>query len=190
MPRTTAQNNAIKERRKQTVCKAALRLFSKQEFSKITIDDITQAAHCSHGLFYHYFKNQEDIFLAIEANLIGEENSKYRIDFAQLENHGNLNSFFSSLETILDGGENLIRYYEALARNDFDFKAVPSRYYKEEDKQSFCNFIEKAMEQKEIRGGNPKEIASLFLLMVKNNLRKNSRKKDVYFSLDTLKRIF
>ena len=31
-------------------------------YDNATVDDIVKKAKCSHGLFYHYFKNKKEIF--------------------------------------------------------------------------------------------------------------------------------
>lgn len=65
MPRTGEANALLKDERKESIMDAALRLFSISGYDTITINDITKAAHCSHGLFYHYFASKEELFHAI-----------------------------------------------------------------------------------------------------------------------------
>jgi AcrR family transcriptional regulator len=74
MPRTNEDNQAIKDERKSKIMKASLRLFSTVGYDTVTINDITKTAHCSHGLFYHYFASKEELFHAIM-----EESKKNRI---------------------------------------------------------------------------------------------------------------
>ena len=62
MPRTPEQNANIRDKRKAKILKKALKLFAINGFDNVTVDDITEAANCSHGLFYHYFKTREDIY--------------------------------------------------------------------------------------------------------------------------------
>ena len=64
MPRSSEQNQAIKDKRRVHIIKAAIKVFAENGYDKIAIDDITRAAACSH-LFYHYFKNKEEILTAI-----------------------------------------------------------------------------------------------------------------------------
>ena len=55
-----------KERRikakKQTILKDALKIFCQKGLKETTIDDICEKANLSHGLFYHYFRNKEELF--------------------------------------------------------------------------------------------------------------------------------
>jgi AcrR family transcriptional regulator len=74
MPRTSEQNESIRDKRKTKILERTLRLFAINGFDSVTIDDITVACNCSHGLFYHYFKSKEDVFNA----LIELKNEKYK----------------------------------------------------------------------------------------------------------------
>ncbi|MFA5481069.1 MAG: TetR/AcrR family transcriptional regulator [Bacilli bacterium] len=62
MPKTPEQNQLIKEQRKQNILLTALRLFSIRGYDSVVVGDITKEAHCSHGLFYHYYRNKADVF--------------------------------------------------------------------------------------------------------------------------------
>lgn len=55
-----------KERRikakKETILKDALKIFCQKGLRETTIDDVCERANLSHGLFYHYFKNKEELY--------------------------------------------------------------------------------------------------------------------------------
>ena len=53
MPRTAAQNEAIRDKRKDKMMNKTLKLFAIKGFDSITIDDISKASNCAHGRFYH-----------------------------------------------------------------------------------------------------------------------------------------
>jgi AcrR family transcriptional regulator len=65
MPKTPEQNQQIKDERRANILNTALRLFALYGYDSIVINDITREANCSHGLFYHYFKNKVDLFLEL-----------------------------------------------------------------------------------------------------------------------------
>ncbi|MFA6780841.1 MAG: TetR/AcrR family transcriptional regulator [Bacilli bacterium] len=65
MPKTPEQNQQIKDERKARILDTALRLFALRGYDLVVINDITKEAECSHGLFYHYFKNKADLFLEL-----------------------------------------------------------------------------------------------------------------------------
>ena len=70
MPRTEEQNKLIKDRRRAKIVRAAIRVFSEKGYDKVAVDDITKAAKCSHGLFYHYFESKAEIMIAIFNEII------------------------------------------------------------------------------------------------------------------------
>ena len=74
MPRTPAQNQTIKDRRRSKLILFALKAFAEYGYDHTAIDDITRPAKCSHGLFYHYFSSKEAVFDAlIDEVLLGAD---------------------------------------------------------------------------------------------------------------------
>ena len=51
-----------KEARKREIAIAGLKAFCEKGYAGTTIEDIVKKAGCSHGLFYHYFKNKKEVF--------------------------------------------------------------------------------------------------------------------------------
>lgn len=51
-----------KEKRKDEIIYSAIKVFCEKGYNGATVDDIVKKAGCSHGLFYHYFKNKKTIF--------------------------------------------------------------------------------------------------------------------------------
>jgi AcrR family transcriptional regulator len=54
-----------KEQRKNDIIDAAERVFFKKGHENATMDDVAEAAELSKGTLYLYFKNKEDLYLAI-----------------------------------------------------------------------------------------------------------------------------
>ena len=61
-PRTEEQNAQIKDKRKEEIMSAALKVFARRGFANTKIGDIASMAGVSHGLVYHYFNSKEEIF--------------------------------------------------------------------------------------------------------------------------------
>ena len=61
MPRSREQFSEMKDERLNSICGAALPLFSLYG-KKVSIDAISNKAKCSHGIVYHYFKNSDEIY--------------------------------------------------------------------------------------------------------------------------------
>lgn len=53
----------IKDRRKNEIISAGVKIFSEKGFYKTKVKDITDALDMSTGTFYIYFKNKEELFL-------------------------------------------------------------------------------------------------------------------------------
>ncbi|HKK12804.1 MAG TPA: TetR/AcrR family transcriptional regulator [Flavobacteriaceae bacterium] len=58
-PRTEAQLEALKLRRKEQIIKKSLVLFAKNGYFNTSISDIAKATGISKGLLYNYFENKE-----------------------------------------------------------------------------------------------------------------------------------
>lgn len=65
MPKNKIQNEKVKEKRRNEIIVTATKIFAFNNYSSVTIDDITNQLKCSHGLFYHYFENKEDLFIVV-----------------------------------------------------------------------------------------------------------------------------
>jgi len=65
MPRTEAENQRIRDERREQILQAAIQVFARQGYAATKIADIADAAHSSHGLVYHYFESKEVIFMTL-----------------------------------------------------------------------------------------------------------------------------
>ncbi len=54
--------NTQKNQRENDIILGALKVFCEKGYDGATVNDIVKKAKCSHGLFYHYFKNKKEIF--------------------------------------------------------------------------------------------------------------------------------
>lgn len=54
--------NTQKNMRENDIILGALKVFCEKGYDGATVNDIVKKAKCSHGLFYHYFKNKKEIF--------------------------------------------------------------------------------------------------------------------------------
>ena len=72
MPRTKAQNEAIRTEKRQLIMDTALQLFAEEGYISASIDKIAQKAGISKGLLYTYFNNKEDLLYQILLSGIGK----------------------------------------------------------------------------------------------------------------------
>ena len=47
--------------KRQEILDGALKAFCEHGIKSTTIDDICEKINCSHGLFYHYYKNKDEL---------------------------------------------------------------------------------------------------------------------------------
>jgi AcrR family transcriptional regulator len=72
---TPAQERELRAQGKKTMRKlldAAMTVFEKRGYHAARVDDIVKVAKTSHGTFYLYFANKEDLFRTLTAD-VGEE---------------------------------------------------------------------------------------------------------------------
>ncbi len=62
--RMTARKRQALEMRSR-IQSAALDLFDREGFENVSVEEIAQAAGCSVGNIYHYFKSKDEIYLAV-----------------------------------------------------------------------------------------------------------------------------
>lgn len=80
MPRTAADNQRIKDERREDILAAARSVFVRKGLAAAKISDVAQAAGLSHGLVYHYFASKE----AMYAELIERLFARATLDLARL----------------------------------------------------------------------------------------------------------
>lgn len=65
MPRTTKQNEQIREAAKTTIIESALILFAQKGYATTNMRQIGQQAGVSTGLTYHYFDSKQSLLRAV-----------------------------------------------------------------------------------------------------------------------------
>lgn len=55
------KKNAKKELKRQQILDGALKAFCEKGVDGSTVDDICEKVGCSHGLFYHYYQNKDEL---------------------------------------------------------------------------------------------------------------------------------
>jgi TetR/AcrR family transcriptional regulator, fatty acid metabolism regulator protein len=70
------RSNVIKHKKKdirrRQIIQAAIEVFGKSNFKNACISEIAQKANIAEGTIYQYFKNKEDLFFSIPAEMIEE----------------------------------------------------------------------------------------------------------------------
>ncbi len=165
MPRTAAQNEAIRDKRKDKIINKTLKLFATKGFDSITIDDISKASNCAHGLFYHYFEVKEDLYNSI----VSQYETKYSdklLNFDELEKL----PAYEAIKNIICFYHNVLRendllvYYSRLSLTMFyqtrtATKAISGVNMYDE----LLMLVKKGQEEGSIKKANPDDIVKILL---------------------------
>jgi AcrR family transcriptional regulator len=74
-PGTPAQGRELRARGKRTMRKlldAGVEIFAQRGYHAARVDDVVKLAKTSHGTFYLYFSNKEELFRALAQEVAGE----------------------------------------------------------------------------------------------------------------------
>ena len=109
MPKTKPQCEQIKDKRRKDLIKTATRIFAFENYKSVTIDDITTELNWSHGLFYHYYKNKEQLFIDVMNETI--DLARKLIDFKshkQLSPLEEIRAIFGDIFTLISGTDDYV----------------------------------------------------------------------------------
>jgi AcrR family transcriptional regulator len=59
-----------RERRRQQLIVAAKRVFTKNDFNRVTMEDIAKEAEVSPGTIYLYFKSKDELFVSLSLRIL------------------------------------------------------------------------------------------------------------------------
>lgn len=165
MPRNEQQNAALRDKRKAKILEKCLRLYATQGYDSVSVDDITTAANCSHGLFYHYFTGKEDIFNVL-IKLKDEKYKNYLVPQDEALQAGGIDG----LKIICDYAEMMTEQNDELLY--FAMLSSTRRYFVNDYQKtllgsdpfpSLVKLIKQGQAKDEVRFGDPNEIANEFV---------------------------
>lgn len=167
MPRTNEQNKIIKDQRKQDIFNASVILYSIYK-NKITTNQICEKAKCSHGLFYHYYIDTNQIINDIEKSEI-------------LVNLNNKLIMQNSQDCLIDIKQSislLISFIEKAKKFDIYWILI---LLQSNMKNSYINWlinkVKNGQELHIITPGRPEDIVNIFLYTIIGVLQKKLLQK-------------
>lgn len=184
MPRTREQNQDIKDQRRQQIVDAALPLFALYN-DKVSVDQICQQAKCSHGLFYHYFRDTDHLLNQIKRD---EKFSLIQKDLTTVNTDDNISEILYHIINRFNG------YLAKAKDNDC---ALLVLIINNQDKISFrstlLNIVKLGQEQHVFAPGKPEDIVDIYLdqnigVLLKKLLQKSYKIKII--PTDNLVQIF
>jgi TetR/AcrR family transcriptional regulator len=165
MPRSKEQNEVIRDRRRNKILDKSLMLFSVYGFDSISVDDITEATNCSHGLFYHYFLSKEDVFNA----LIKLKEKQYRNYLfpkeAALTAGGakGLKIICDYCERTIEADERVLYFARLSTTRHYNVSNYNETLLGEDLYPYLISLIRQGQGEGNVRPGDPDEIASEFV---------------------------
>lgn len=174
MPKSPEQNQEIKDERREAILKSSLRLFAVRGYDATSINDITSASSCSHGLFYHYFVSKEEVFQTLIQDSLQKGNKPEFSETFSDQGASPSKLLRSILEHVLaelDKPKSDVPFYIYIFLNIHFQKTVPPPPLKSKNKakspfQKLADLIKRGQESGEFADGNPAEYAmSLFALL-------------------------
>ncbi|HAS56193.1 MAG TPA: hypothetical protein DEF61_02700 [Firmicutes bacterium] len=181
MPRTPEQNRIVKDKRKAKITDKALKLFAEVGYNNISVDQITKAVRCSHGLFYHYFDSMEDLFVYLWKEFISNNNIMFPINEA-LKTGGT-----KGLKTLTDHYSSItnkssLNFYAlkiALCLNELD--NIPDEIKKKmkdvDLKRTLAKLIDQSQNEGNAIAGDANQIAKAIFELIKIDVAKNMNTK-------------
>ncbi|MCQ2798454.1 MAG: TetR/AcrR family transcriptional regulator [Bacilli bacterium] len=161
MPRTPEQNANIRDKRKAKILKKALKLFAINGFDNVTVDDITEAANCSHGLFYHYFKTREEIYNEL-LETKKKSYAKFDIPMKEAKEKGGyegLKLIAGYIEMLSTAPQDVIYFTRLKMLSSFATKTAENNLISTDYLSMIRELIEKGQEEGKIIGGDANQLA-------------------------------
>lgn len=165
MPRNEEQNAAIRDQRKTKILDKSLRLFATKGFDNVSVDDITLASNCSHGLFYHYFKNKEDVYLAL-MELKKQQYKDYLIpreEMIKAGGYAGLKIIAEYCEKICQASDNVVYFVNLAANRHFCTSMVNNAIIGDDVFGPLTKLIKEGQKDGDVVAGDPMELAHFFI---------------------------
>lgn len=165
MPRTPAQNKAIRDAAKTKILKSALRLFAINGFDDVTIDDIMSDTGCAHGLFYHYFRSKEDVF----NELVRIKEQKYhdllipRKEAMEAGGLKGLEILANYCEKVISASDEAAYFVRIGAIRHYTVTTYNEALLGEDPYPFLLKLVEQGQKDGTVRLGEPCEIANMFV---------------------------
>lgn len=137
--RNTEAASDLKVDKHLAILQAAKKLFAKKGFADTTISEIAAQAGVAEGTIYEYFKNKQDLLLAITREYFRQHKEK-------LDNAFELNSSFDKLRHIMWCHIRIFAADKDLVTVFLKETKLSKSFYKTDASEVFVNYHEKIIE--------------------------------------------
>ena len=166
MPRTAEQNRVIRDKRKAKITERGIEFFAIFGPEEVVVDDITKSLGCSHGLFYHYFENTEELYAYIPEHVAEAPRLQpYRLPFDEIralpikEGILRLAEYINTVTTGTDLAVFVLKVYVENVKSLSTFKAPSGHSYYE----GLIDYIKRGQKEGVVVDGEPEEVARSFI---------------------------
>lgn len=176
MPRSKEEFERIKEKRRNEIIKAATYIFAFNNYQSVTTDTITNAVKCSHGLFYHYYKSKEQLFVEVVNSAINM--AKTIVDFKNISLQNAKESLRTILNSVLSVTVEKDNYATCCLYLLLNLRLQVLNVDENEEIQKKCvlalnkihQLIEKGQEENSINNSNPDELTICLIALLEGLL--------------------
>lgn len=102
-----------KLQKEKAILESAIKLFNQKGYHSTKIEDIAKGANISKGLTYFYFKNKEDIYMAVTRKAFDGLRDVFRDIFRTKDKNG-LQMLVELVQNYLDYSQQNRMYYQAI----------------------------------------------------------------------------
>lgn len=158
------KNRKLKaEETKQKIYKSAEKLFSDNDYTKVSVDEIVKEAGVAKGSFYVHFASKDDLIAKLITDIVKKVDSSYRAFLDQFPDDASaetiLLAFVGAIADELNdviGCSKMKALYKAQIAKDVDTNSVNS--YSREIYQMFNQIILKGIKNGEFKKDFPSEM--------------------------------
>lgn len=102
MPRTSEQNEKIRQATRAAIVASAMTLFAQSGYAHTTTRRIAEQAGISTGLMYHYFDGKESLLQAVFDNCMAILDEAFTTAYIRSEPHERLGNIVRTIFTMLE----------------------------------------------------------------------------------------
>lgn len=182
MPRTSEQNNMVREARKNQILDAALSVYVRLGYYGTDMDTVAETAQLAKGLVYYYYKTKKDLFTELYTWMFNEGYSFSNSILLKLQNMGAVEQLMYYVYGVFESNKADSRMIQFFMRVPFDAYAIfgPDQWKEGAEKsdihrKTLVKIIEDGITQKAIPSINPSSAASSFWTVFVANLFEYSR---------------
>jgi AcrR family transcriptional regulator len=169
MPRKAAENERIKDERREEILRAARRVFTRKGLAATKMADLAAAAGVSYGLVYHYFPTKEAVYVAL---IEGAMRGAVAVSEEALRREGAPWERLAWLtEGMLDGVRHHAEYPLLIARAyasqelPAEARAVLERYGGETFR-NVAELLRQGQDAGQVVSGDPRELAVAYFAVI------------------------